>query len=571
VKPTRRMLGMLLALALVAGACGGDDGGGDQKGTEDTGGGSSSAETNNVNAVDLADLPEGGTLTWALAEFPPNFNYHNLDGTLADNADVIGALMPGTFEYNSKAEPRLDEEYVTKAELTSESPKQVVTYQINPKAKWDDGSAITWKDFEAQWKALNGSNDLFKVSSTQGYDKMESVARGKDDLEVVVTFKEPFADWRGEFNPLYPAATNSNPTVFNDGWKEKFITTAGPFKVEGIDKTAQTITLVRNEKWWGRKAKLDRIIFRVIDADAQIGALANGEIDFIDVGPDVNKLRQAESTAGIDIRKAAGPNFRHITINGQTEVLKDVNVRKALALGINRETIGKAMLTPLGFEAKPLNNHIFMTNQKGYQSNSGDLEKSDPEAAKKLLDEAGWALSGDVRMKDGKPLKIRFVIPANVATSAQESQLVQQMLKAIGVQVDIETVPLGDFFEKYVNPGNFEFTVFSWIGTVFPISSSKSIYANPKIGPDGQPIIQQNYARVGSPELDALFDEATRIFDAEEAAKVGNRIDKMIWDEVHSLTLYQRPEIVATKAALANFGAFGFASTVYEDIGFKKA
>jgi peptide/nickel transport system substrate-binding protein len=42
----------------------------------------------------------------------------------------------------------------------------------------------------------------------------------------------------------------------------------------------------------------------------------------------------------------------------------------------------------------------------------------------------------------------------------------------------------------------------------------------------------------------------------------------MIWEEVHSLTLYQRPEIVATRAELANFGAFGFASGRYEDIGF---
>ncbi len=571
MKPTRRMLGLLLAFALVAGACGGgDDGGGGGDATKDTGGTTDSASSNDINAVDVANLPQGGTLTFPLSGFPPNFNYHNLDGTDADNAHVIGALLPGTFEYNSKAEPRLDAEYVTKAELTSESPKQVITYQINPKAKWDDGTAITWKDFEAQWKALNGSNEAFKVASTQGYDKMESVVRGNDDLEVVVTFREPYADWRGEFNPLYPASTNSDPAVFNDGWKSKFLVTAGPFKVGGVDQTAQTITLVRNEKWWGRPAKLDRIIFRVIDPDAQVNALANGEIDFFDVGPDVNKLRRAEGMAGVQLRKAAGPNFRHITINGQTEVLKDVKVRKALALAINRETIGKAMLTPLGFEAKPLNNHIFMTNQKGYQSNAGDLEKADPEAAKKLLDEAGWTQTGDVRMKDGKPLKIRFVIPTNVATSAQESQLVQQMLKGIGVQVDIEAVPLDDFFEKYITPGNFEFTVFSWLGTVFPISSSKSIYANPKPGPDGELVVQQNYARVGSPELDALFDEATRIFDAEEAAKVGNRIDKMIWDEVHSLTLYQRPEIVASKANLANFGAFGFASTIYEDIGFTK-
>ena len=571
MKPNRRILGLLLAFALVAGACGGG-GGGDNGATDDTGrDNGNSAKENNINAVDVGDLPQGGTLTWALSQFPPNFNYHNLDGTLADNAAVIGALMPGTFQYDAEAEPSLDEEYVTRAELTAESPKQVVTYEINPKATWDDGTPITWRDFEAQWKALNGTNDAFTVASTQGYDKMESVVRGKDDREVIVTFKEPFADWRGEFNPLYPASTNSDPAVFNDGWRESFGTTAGPFKAAGIDKTAQTITLVRNEKWWGRPAKLDRIIYRVIDADAQIGALANGEIDFIDVGPDVNKLRQAESTPGIQIRKAAGPNFRHITINARTEVLQDVKVRKALGMAINRETIAKAMLTPLGVEAEPLNNHIFMTNQKGYQSNAGDLEEADPEAAKALLEEAGWVLSGgDIRQKDGKPLRIRFVIPANVATSSQEAQLVQQMLRGVGAQVDIQTVPLGDFFEKYITPGNFEFTVFSWLGTVFPISSSKSIYANPRPGPDGGLIIQQNYARVGSAELDALFDEATRVFDDEEAAEIGNRIDKMIWEEVHSLTLYQRPEIIAAKANLANFGAFGFASAVYEDIGFMK-
>ena len=48
---------------------------------------------------------------------------------------------------------------------------------------------------------------------------------------------------------------------------------------------------------------------------------------------------------------------------------------------------------------------------------------------------------------------------------------------------------------------------------------------------------------------------------------MGNKIDAMIWEKVHSLTLYQRPEIVAIKPNIANFGAFGFASARYEDIG----
>jgi peptide/nickel transport system substrate-binding protein len=139
------------------------------------------------------------------------------------------------------------------------------------------------------------------------------------------------------------------------------------------------------------------------------------------------------------------------------------------------------------------------------------------------------------------------------------------MLGQIGVKVNIETVPSDDFFEKHITPGNFDFTVFSWLGTVFPISSSKSIYAKPQ-GDD----IQQNYARVGADEIDQLYDKATAEFDLDKAAELANQIDALIWAEVHSLTLYQRPEIVASKGNLANFGAFGFASTIFEDIGFTK-
>jgi peptide/nickel transport system substrate-binding protein len=566
VKRARLLAIVLAVLALVLGlsGCGSDDKSKSSKGGTD----GPTASDNDIAKTDRDRVKDGGTLRWAISELPPNFNAAHLDGTLADNAAVMGAMLGSPFNFDAEAKPIVNKDYVESAELTSESPKQVVTYKINPKAKWYDGTPITWVDYEAQWKALNGTNPAFNVASTNGYERIESVVKGADDHEVVVTFKEPYADWRGLFG-LYPASTNRDPAVFNDGWKDKPLTTAGPFKLENIDRTAQTITLVRNEKWWGKPAKLERIIYRVIDLDAQIDALANDEIDFIDVGPDVNKLRRAEGTPGVALRKAAGPNFRHITINGRSAVVSDVNVRRALAMAIDRDTIARAALGPLGVPAKPLNNHIFMSNQKGHRDNAGELAKYDPEKAKAMLDAAGWKPAGAERAQDGKPLVVRFVIPSQVATSRQESELVQGMLAKVGVKVDIQTVPTGDFFEKYITPGNYDFTVFSWLGTVFPISSSKSIYANPKPGPEGGLDVQQNYARVGSPEIDQLYDKATAEFDLDKAAELANQIDSMIWAEVHSITLYQRPEIVATKATLANFGAFGFASTVFEDIGFK--
>ena len=540
-------------------------GSGGPSGTKGKGTAAPSATGNEVDLTDRDQLTEGGTLRWPIGQLPANFNTAQLDGSLADGAAVMGGLIGSPFNFDAAGQPVLATDYVSSAELTATVPKQVVTYRINPEAKWYDGTSISWVDFEAQWKARNGTNPAFRVASTQGYDKIESVARGSDDREVVVTFGQPYADWKGLFG-LYPASTNRDPAVFNDGWKDRPLTTAGPFKLEGIDRSAQTITLIRNEKWWGKPAKLQRIIFRVVSPDAQIDALANGEIDFIDVGPDVNKLRRAETLPGIAIRKAGGPNFRHLTMNGQSEVLRDINVRRALALAIDRPQIARTLLGPLGVPAVPLNNHLFMPNQKGYQDNAGELATFDRNQAATLLDAAGWKPGpGGVRMNDGKPLTIRFVIPSQVATSLAELQLIQVMLGAVGAKVDTQAVPTGDFFDKYIRPGNFEFTVFSWLGGVFPISGNKSIYAKPS----GERI-QQNYARVGSEELDALFDRATAEFDTDKAIALGNEIDAMIWREVHSLTTYQRPEIVATTSKLANFGAFGFASAIYEDVGFKK-
>ncbi len=575
MRARRSVLGLILTLALFGTACAGSDDN-ESSGGETSGStgkkGVPAADAADINPVPRDKVADGGTLVWPITEVPPNFNYHQVDGSLRDNADVLGGTFFGTFKYDAKAQPTLDKDYFESIDLTSTDPKQVITYRLNPKTVWGDGTPITFKDFEASWKASNGTNLAYKVSSTQGDDKIESVVQGQDDREIIVTMKEKYADWRGLFSAMYPASTNNDPAVFNDGWKEKPLTTAGPFRFESIDRTAQTITMVRNEKWWGNPAKLDKIIYRVLDADQHVEALVNGEVDFAEIGPDINKFTRA-STAGLQIRKASGPDFRHVTINGASPVLSDVKVRKGLAQAIDREILAKAILGPLGIEGKPLGNHILMGTQVGYKNNAGALSKADPEAAGKLLDEAGWVREGTgVRKKDGKDLAIRFVIPSGVATSAQESDLVRKMLGEIGVTVNVETVPVGDFFEKYIRTGNFDFTVFSWIGTVFPISSAKSIYQNPLKDEKGEPVTRQNFTGVGSPEIDALFDKATGIFDQDEANKIANQIDTMIWDEVHSLTMYQRPQIQAVKnPKLANFGASGFQSTPYEDFGYAKA
>ena len=158
-----------------------------------------------------------------------------------------------------------------------------------------------------------------------------------------------------------------------------------------------------------------------------------------------------------------------------------------------------------------------------------------------------------------------------VAASKQEGELTQAMLKDIGVKLDIRSVPSDDFFDKYVTPGNFDITPFSWLGTPFPISSAQSIYANPTKDDKGELQIQQNYARVGSPEIDDLMTKAAQTLDPNEAFTLINQADAKIWQQVHSIVFYQRPQMTAVNKNLANVGSYGFAQPDYTKIGFMNA
>jgi peptide/nickel transport system substrate-binding protein len=449
--------------------------------------------------------------------------------------------------------------------VDSSSGKQVVTYEINPKARWSDGTAISYKDFMAQWTALNGKNSKYKISLSTGYELIKNVAKGKNDQEVIVTFASSFGDWKSLFSPLYPASVTGTPAGFNTGYLGKIPVTAGPFKFQGIDKTAKTLTVVRDAKWWGDKALLDKIIYRALDSDATAGAFANGEVDFFSIGPDSAAYKQAKAVKGADIRKAAGPNFRHLTMNATNGALKDVNVRLAIAQALNRQAIANSDLQGLDWTAEPLNNHFYVTNQKGYKDNAGAYGTYNPTKAKATLDAAGWKLSGAYRQKAGKALDLNLVIPAAVSTSANEGKLMQLMLKAVGIKLTIKSVPLQEFFDKYVTPGNFDLTVFSWLGTPFPTSSNKSIYAKPK-GSD----VQQNYTGVGSTELDAAMNKAAADTDPAQTITDTNAADVLIWKQSNLIPLYQRPDIYAVKSTLANIGAYGFADLHYQDIGFTK-
>ncbi len=553
----RRVLSLVLALAVTLTGCSPAI-----NLAAPTGSNAQVGRTSDVNPQDPATLRDGGNLRLALSDFPPNFNILHIDGNSAEVASMMKATLPRAFVIGPDGSTTVDTDYFTSVELTGTSP-QVVTYTINPKAVWSDGAPITWQDIAAQIHATSGADKNFDIAGTNGAERVASVTRGVDDRQAVVTFAQPYAEWRGMFagnGMLLPATATATPEAFNKGQLEGPGPSAGPFVVSSLDRTTQRIVLTRNPRWWGPRPRLDSITYLVLDDAARLPALQNNTIDATGVGS-VDQLTIAQRTKGISIRRAPAPSWSHFTFNGaHGSILSDKALRLAVSKGIDRQTIAKVVQYGLTNNPVALSNHIYVAGQEGYQDNSR-VDPYDPDAARRELDALGWKLNGQFREKDGRQLVIRDLF-YDAQGSKQFAQIAQHSLAQIGVKLELVARSGSGFFSNYVNVGAFDMAQFGWLGDAFPLSSLTQIYKS-----DGA----SNFGKIGSPEIDAAIEGTLHELDPAKARALANDLDKLIWAEGFSLPLTQSPGDVAVRSTLANFGATGLADLNYTAIGFMRS
>ncbi|HSS23652.1 MAG TPA: ABC transporter family substrate-binding protein, partial [Mycobacterium sp.] len=503
---------------------------------------------------------EGGNLRLPLTSFPENFNEMNIDGNTADTGSVITPTLPGAFITRADGTFKLNTDYFTAAELTSTNP-QVVTYTINPKATWSDGTPLTWEDLKAEVDACSGRDKRFLIASRAGFERVKSVTKGVDDRQAVITFAEPYAEWRAMFaGGMQPRSMTASPDVFNKGQLDAPGPSAGPFIVSRVDRGAQRIVLTRNPRWWGAKPRLDSITFLVLDAAAVIPALQNNAIDAAGVGT-LDDLVTAQRTPGIVIRRAPAATWYHFTFNGAPgSIVADERLRLAICRGIDRQTIVNVVQHGLTNHPVPLNNHIYVAGQVGYENNSAPAAYN-PDQARRDLDALGWKLNGTVREKEGKQLIVRDVF-FDAQSARQIALVAQQNLAQIGVKLMLEPKPGTGFFSQYVAVGDFDIVQFGWVGNAFPLSALPQIYTS-----DGD----SNFGKIGNPVIDAKIDQTLSELDQGEARVLANEVDTMIWQEGFNLPLFQSPGDIAVRSDLANYGAPGLADVDYMAIGFTRS
>ncbi|MCX3058687.1 ABC transporter family substrate-binding protein [Streptomyces beihaiensis] len=518
-----------------------------------------------IGAEPVGRLRDGGTLTLSNPLWPTQLNFLQVDGSTVAASQLVSLVEPSLFLRDARGTPEPDPDYLVSAEVTRTSP-QTVVYRFNPRARWSDGKPIGVRDFVAQWRALGRGDDRYHVADTAGYDRIASVGAGASAHEVKVVFRTPYADWRRLFTPLYPASAIDTPEKFNKGWVDRVPVTAGPFTVGSLDRTSETAVVRRDSHWWGREPRLSKVIVRTLTPDAALQAYRNGEIDSVNAAnaEDYARLRDAKNS---EIRTGSSWDEVHIALNGAHGPLADLAVRQAVQHAVNRKALAAVAGKGLPVTVPLLGNHIFMTNQPGYVDHSKPWGDYDPDAARRLLDKAGWTAHGSAgaRTRNGARLRLRFVVSSGTNQLGLDlAQLLQQMLGQVGIAVDIAKVPADDYFSKYLGRGDFDLAMFRFEGLTHP-SDVVAIYR--KTHGDETYL---NYGRVCDTTVDHLLSEASGTLDRKRATALYNEADAEIWRIGHDIELYQRPQVLAVRAGLANYGVPGLGDIDWTKVGWKK-
>ncbi|MCW0216145.1 MAG: ABC transporter family substrate-binding protein [Pseudonocardia sp.] len=545
--------GLAAVTALVVAACGGGGG------TTASGGGvygDCKTDPNTCNSVAADQLQQGGQVTIASEKNIDNWNVISSEGNTDWTAYAMKPLMPYVFYTAPDLKSTLNTDVMDSAELTNPT---TVTYKIKQAATWDDGTPVSADDFIFNWKTQAPAYcPDCETAGNGGFDQIANVVGSDGGKTVTLTLSKPYTDWQSFFGsaaPLYPAhiaaqqGDLSTPAGLKAGFDYFSKTvpnyTAGPFKVENWQDNV-ALTLVPNPKWYGAtKPKLDRLVVRVItDATQEPIALQNNEVQVLFPQPQVDIVQQLASIPNVSQNQAQGLSWEHYDFNLVNPFLKDKALRQALFTAVNRQDVIAKTVGQFNPDIKPLDNHMFVPEQEGYQDNiastgqgTGDIEK-----AKQILTTAGYTGVGTALVAPNgqavPPLRIKYT--TGNAVRQNECELFAGYAKQLGVTVEVSTT---DSLGTTLGSGDYDVIVFGWIMSPFPFGGAQQLWLSTSAS---------NYGKYVNPQVDQLINDAASSSDRAAATQQLNQADKIMSDDAYVLPLYQKPTLVATQNTIGN-------------------
>lgn len=499
----------LLITTLLSGCGGGDtqkkDGGAEPAKTETTAPAKSEAK----------DM----TLIFAQGADPRSLDPAYFDD--GESSKVAGNIFEGLLKYKSDStdlEPCLAESW----EVSSDAKEY--TFKLRQNVKFHDGTpfnADAVKFSVERQLPPNVKEDMPYASFTFGpVEKVEKV----DDYTVKFFLKEPYTPFLANL-----AMTQAAPIVSPEGVKkfgDKFVENpvgTGPFKFVKWDK-GQSITLERNEEYWGGKAKASKVVFKFTKENSvRASELMTGAVDMID-GIDPNDVKKLEDSK-MQVFKDKGMNINYLCFNTSRAPFNDPKLREAVTRAINRDELVKFLYQGYADVATSVMPNFIPGYNKDVKPYDYDVEK-----AKALLKEAGK-----------ENLKIKIISysnprPYNPVNGQKLAEAVQNYLSKVGITATIDIYPWTEYKPK-IDQGEGDLAFYGWIGDNGDADNFLSLLDSKEIKST------LNSAKYANPEVDKLLAKARSLPNGDERNKAYQDMQALVlvdapWVPIsHALTL----------------------------------
>ena len=512
----KQLLSGVMALLLSASlcACGGSK---TAEGTSEAAGESSEAETSNTLS-EGTPVP-GGSVVYGMTQDLASLDPH-VD-TDAGTRDVVFNLYEGLVKPTSDGGfiPAVASDYIISDDA------KTYTFTLRDGITFHDGTPVTIEDVKYsidRYAEIQGESSAFSSL----VDSVEV----QDDKTLVVNLKESYS----EFLPMMTIAiipkSNENPAGNPIG--------TGPFKYVSYTP-GQNLELEKYDGYWQEGVpSLDSVEFKFIaDVDTAFVELQAGTIDIL------KYLTSAQAeTLGDDYNIVQGSmNLVHaMYLNSAYEPLSKTEVRQALCYAVDRDAINNFIF---GGKSHIIGSHMIPAMSKYYEPEAETVYSYDPEKAKELLADAGYA--------DGFDLEI--TVPSSYSQHVDSAQIIADELSQVGINVTLNQVEWSTWLQDVYKGGNFQATVIGFDGTLAPSDWLKKYVTDDA----------KNFMHYSNTEYDDVFNTAYTTVDDDVKVENYKKAQMILAEDAAAVYIEDPANLVAVSK---KFGGYTFYPTAAEDM-----
>jgi peptide/nickel transport system substrate-binding protein len=488
-----------------------------------------------------------GSMTFGAEQEPPCLNgfTSGCNNTWTSWTAGIALASPLIVKPDFSIKP-----YMGNAKIVSKKPFTVLV-TLNKKAKWSDGKQVSADDLIFTWKTI--VDPKFDIAGRSGWDSITRAVK-VNAKAVKFIYKVPYAPYKVQFATSVLPQHALEGLDFNTIWDTNYNNKAGqtmasgPFKLQSYTK-GQSLVMVRNSSFWGKRPTLDKITFLFrTNTDTEIQAIRGGEVDAIYPQPQL-QLAQLRGQSGLRVQTHAGTTIEHIDINtgagNSTPLLGQAWFRQAIAYSLDRTGMIKQLYSTLNPGLPTLNNLTYVTAQKGlyvphfakYQINNKAKRIAKVAA---IMKAHNCTKGGDgIYTCGGEKASVRLGTTSGNKLRELAVEILQAQAKDAGIEFRADNQPSRLFFPRIAD-SKYDLALFAWVGTGDP-AGQVDIY-----GTGGG----SNWKAYSNAKVTNLLKASDAALDPKARIKFVNAADAQMAKDVPTIPLYQKPTYFVFKTSL---------------------